>query len=158
MTLTCSIGQQWSKSILAHRLALTLKECEAVQQLFGGATQLTTVTNTIAALTFIEGTPIWLPPLESTDETPLSAPLTLHCLFAASHLLFVKEIEQNPLNQSEHLVLTISFQWSQTLIKSELFESLTADSKQQCQLLETINSQLEKVRLDTRKSSRNMGS
>ena len=158
MTLTRSIGQQWSKSILAHRLALTLKECEAVQQLFGGATQLTTVTNTIAALTFIEGTPIWLPPLESTDETPLSAPLTLHCLFAASHLLFVKEIEQNPLNQSEHLVLTIGFQWSQTLMKSELFESLTADSKQQCQLLQTINSQLEKVRLDKRKSSRNMGS
>ncbi|MEZ9820076.1 hypothetical protein AB4238_05545, partial [Shewanella sp. 10N.286.45.A1] len=75
MTLTRSISQQWSKSILAHRLALTLKECEAVQQLFGGATELTTVTNTIVALTFIEGPPIWLPPLESTDGTPLSAPL-----------------------------------------------------------------------------------
>lgn len=158
MTLTRSIGQQWSKSILAHRLALTLRECEAVQQLFAGATQLTTVTNTIAALIFIEGTPVWLPPLKSTDETPLSAPLTLHCLFAASHLLFVKEIEQNSLNQSEHLVLTIGFQWSQSLVNSELFESLTVESKKQCQLLQTINSQLEKVRLDKRKSSRNMGS
>ena len=158
MTVIRSIGQQWSKSILAHRLGLTLRECEAMQQLFGGATQMTTVTNTIAALVFAEGTPLWLPPLESTDESPLAVPLSLHCLFEASRLLFVKQVENNELNQAEQLALTIGFQWSQSLVNSEVFVSLTQESQQQCQLLDTINRQLEKLHLDKRQSSRNMGS
>ncbi|MGL5390129.1 MAG: hypothetical protein ACRDA8_01840, partial [Shewanella sp.] len=103
MTLRRSIGQQWSKSILAYRLALTLKNSDKVQQLFGGATSLSTVTNTISALVFVEGEPVWLPPMEAEQQTPLPNELALHCLFASSRLLFVKEIEQGELGQSEHL-------------------------------------------------------
>ncbi|MDB2386967.1 hypothetical protein N9W21_06445 [Shewanella sp.] len=157
MTFRRSIDQQWSKSILAHRLALTLSKCEAVQQLFNGATTLSTVTNTIAALAFTEGSPIWLPKLESTDQTPLSETLTLHCLFAASRLLFVKALEQTDLSQSERLVLTTALHWSEALVKSAVFESLTQDSKQQCQLLQTINNQLDNAQLEKRRAHRNMG-
>ncbi|ABV88134.1 hypothetical protein [Shewanella pealeana] len=168
MTLRRSLGQQWSKSILAHRLALTLHSSDKVQQLFGGATSLTTVTNTISALVFAEGDPVWLPPMDSSEQTPLGQEFALHCLFAASRLLFVKEIEQGELNQAEHLVLTIGYQWSQSLIKSEdehplansesTSSELGADALQLCLLLQTINTQLEKVRSDKRQSSRNMGS
>ncbi|MCL1139005.1 hypothetical protein [Shewanella pneumatophori] len=165
MTLRRSLGQQWSKSILAHRLALTLRSSEKVQQLFGGATSLPTVTNTISALVFVEGEPVWLPPMAADEQSPLTNELALHCLFAASRLLFVKEIEQGELNQSEHLVLTIGYQWSQSLVKdaadqpnSDVTEQLNDDAKQLCNLLQTINTQLEKVRTEKRQSSRNMGS
>lgn len=158
MTLIRSIGQQWSKSILAHRLGLTLQHNEVVQSLFGGATSLTTVTNTIAALTFAEGAPLWLPALESGDDTPLTDSVTLNCLFAACRLLFIKELEQGELNQSEHLVVAIGFQWSQSLINNDTDATLTADSKQLCNLLQTIHRQLEQVRTDKRASNRNMGS
>ncbi|MGS0682372.1 hypothetical protein ACVBIL_14555 [Shewanella sp. 125m-7] len=162
MTLRRSLGQQWSKSILAHRLALTLQKSANVVQLFGGATSLSTVTNTISALVFIEGEPVWLPPMESNEQSPLANELALHCLFTASRLLFVKEIEQGELSQSEHLVLTIGYQWSQSLFNSEPASQdpdapLNDDAKQLCQLLQTINSQLEKVRNEKRQSSRNMG-
>ncbi|GIU10090.1 MULTISPECIES: hypothetical protein [unclassified Shewanella] len=171
MTLRRSLGQQWSKSILAHRLALTLRNCEKVQQLFSGATSLPTVTNTISALVFAEGEPVWLPPMDSSEQTPLEQDLALHCLFAASRLLFVKEIEQGELGQSEHLVLTIAYQWSQSLVNNEQSTAsvndmathssvkgqLSADALQLCQLLQTINTQLEKVRSEKRQSSRNMG-
>ncbi|MCG9730866.1 hypothetical protein L1D44_13610 [Shewanella sp. Isolate13] len=161
MTLRRSLGQQWSKSILANRLALTLKKSDKVQQLFGGATSLATVTNTIAALVFAEGEPVWLPPMESSEQTPLEHELALHCLFAASRLLFVKEIEQGELGQAEHLVLTIAYQWSQSLINTPTHTSeqtLSSDAQRLCQLLQTINTQLEKVRSEKRHSSRNMGS
>ncbi|WP_299803185.1 hypothetical protein [uncultured Shewanella sp.] len=162
MTLRRSLGQQWSKSILAHRLALTLRSSDKVQQLFGGATSLATVTNTISALVFAEGEPVWLPPMDSSEQTALEQELALHCLFAASRLLFVKEIEQGELGQSEHLVLTISYQWSQSLINPSAGSQNNAaplddDAKQLCQLLQTINTQLEKVRSEKRQSSRNMG-
>ncbi|ABZ77472.1 conserved hypothetical protein [Shewanella halifaxensis HAW-EB4] len=161
MTLRRSLGQQWSKSILAHRLALTLQRSDKVQQLFGGATSLTTVTNTISALVFAEGEPVWLPPMDSNEQTPLAQELALHCLFAASRLLFVKEIEQGELNQSEHLVLTIGYQWSQSRVNAKADtpeQALSTDALQLCQLLQTVNTQLEKVRSDKRQSSRNMGS
>lgn len=159
MTLRRSIGQQWSKSILAHRLALTLKNSDKVQQLFGGATSLPTVTNTISALVFVEGEPVWLPPMEAEEQTSLPNELALHCLFAASRLLFVKEIEQGELGQSEHLVLAIAYQWSQSLIKNHVEQiTLSENAQQLCQLLQTINTQLEKVRSEKRQSSRNMGS
>lgn len=160
MTLRRSLGQQWSKSILASRLALTLQKSDKVVQLFGGATSLSTVTNTISALVFAEGTPVWLPPMESREQTPLPQELALHCLFAASRLLFVKEIEQGEINQSEHLVLTIGYQWSQSLVNAQTDTPeppLSDDALQFCQLLQTINTQLEKVRSDKRQSSRNMG-
>lgn len=158
MTLIRSIGQQWSKSILAHRLALTLCSNELVQQLFGGATSLTTVTNTIAALTFVEGEPLWLPPLESGDVSPLADSVTLNCLFAASRLLFIKELEQGDLGQSEHLVLAIGFKWSQGFAQNDTGVTISAANTQLCNLLQTIHHQLELVRLDKRKSNRNMGS
>ena len=163
MTLRRSLGQQWSKSILASRLALTLQKSEKVVQLFGGATSLSTVTNTISALVFAEGEPVWLPPMTSDEQTPLANELALHCLFAASRLLFIKEIEQSELNQSEHLVLTIGYQWIQSLItpcadNQDTAALLDDNAKQLCQLLQTINTQLEQVRNDKRQSSRNMGS
>ncbi|QQX78976.1 hypothetical protein JK628_15585 [Shewanella sp. KX20019] len=157
MTLIRSIGQQWSKSILAHRLALTLRQSEAVQQLFAGATSLTTVTNTIAALTFAEGEPLWLPPLESGDDSHLADSVTLNCLFSASRLLFIKELEQGELAQSEHLVLAISFNWSQQLANNDIGATISEDIKQLCNLLQTIHFQLEQVRIDKRRSNRNMG-
>ncbi|WOT04193.1 hypothetical protein [Shewanella youngdeokensis] len=174
MTLRRSLDQQWSKSILAHRLALTLRDNDAVKQLFGGATTLTTVTNTIAALTFTEGEPIWLPELDHHDVTPLSDLITLNCIFAASRLLFVKELEQGELGQAEHLVLAIGYKWSQTLLASNnaaavqnmaepshpsaADTALCAEALQQCTLLQTIHHQLEQVRREKRKSTRNMGS
>ena len=158
MTFRRSLNQQWSKSILTHRLALSLQDSDKVQQLFGGATSLSTVMNTISALVFAEGEPTWLPPMQSCEQTPLEHSLVLYCLFTASRLLFIKEIEQRKLNQSEHLVLTIAYQWSQSItVTDSTGDTLCDNANQLCQLLQTINDQLEIIRTEKRQSSRNMG-
>jgi hypothetical protein len=177
MTLIRAIGQQWTKSTLAHRLSLCLLHSRNVQQLFGGATSLNTVTHTISALVFTQGQPLWLPPIEDATEQALSPELTLHCLFEASRLLFVKELEQGQLTQAEHLILTIANQWSVDLQKKPakqanvlskpLHEPLEHDllgtnelsdnGKQLCHLLQTIHTQLEQARSQQRQGSRNMG-
>lgn len=177
MTLLRSIGQQWTKSTLAHRLSLSLLQSINVQQLFGGATSLKTVTHTLAALVFTQGQPVWLPPMEDATEHPLPPELALHCLFEASRLLFVKELEQGQLNQAEHLILAIANQWSVELQKSPAEQAhkpseprdepvehhllgaseLSDNGKQLCHLLQTIHTQLEQARSQQRQVSRNMG-
>ena len=175
MTLIRSLGQQWTKATLAHRLNLSLLQSTNVQQLFAGATSLSTVTHSVAALVFTQGQPIWLPPMDNTSEQVLSSELTLHCLFEASRLLFVKELEQGQLTQSEHLILAIANQWSTELQEKDsdyTNSHLPADkvqnehrdgamisdhSRQLCNLLKTINTQLEAARSQQRQANRNMG-
>ncbi|MGL4448625.1 hypothetical protein [Shewanella sp.] len=159
MTLRHSLSQQWSKSILAHRLALGLQASDTVQPLFAGATSLSSMTITIAALVFSEGYPLWLPEMHSDENTPLTNELILHSLFNASRLLFIKEIEQGALNQAEHLVLTTAYQWTQSLQASSVQNiKLNTETEQLCQLIQTIYQQLEQMRHQKRQSTRNMGS
>lgn len=175
MTLIRSLNQQWTKATLAHRLNLSLLQSTNVQQLFAGATSLSTVTHSVAALVFTQGQPIWLPPMDNAAEQVLSPELTLHCLFEASRLLFVKELEQGQLAQSEHLILAIANQWSTELQERDSKSAsghlspdtvqheqrdgykLSDNSRQLCNLLKTINTQLEAARSQQRQANRNMG-
>ncbi|MGL6122616.1 MAG: hypothetical protein ACRC1W_06250, partial [Shewanella sp.] len=64
MTIRHFLGNQWSKSILAHRLTLSLQCSDTVQQLLSGATSLPNVAHTIAALILDESPPKWLPQMQ----------------------------------------------------------------------------------------------
>ncbi len=147
MAFVRSFIQQWSKAQLAHSLMLSLRGSEQVRQLFGGATQLSTVTNLIAALVYSGGEPEWLGEYES--EMALDDETVLHCLFLSSQAIFIKFTQDDELSQAERLILTLAKTWS-------LNREFEGASKRIAQLMTKICGQVDVIILNRRLAMMNM--
>ncbi|MCL1164346.1 hypothetical protein L2728_21190 [Shewanella chilikensis] len=109
MTFLSSLNQQWEKSYLGYALKIKFMNYSQINQFFTGATKLTTVTCTMAALVYNEGTPEWLP--KKINHENLSDEQVLNCLLICCQLLFIKAVEGNELSQCERLIFTLSNIW-----------------------------------------------
>lgn len=101
MSVIKAFGQQHSKSEFAYMLQGYLSQDIEVCELFSGATNMTSVVNLIAALSYREGD-------ERFTATSLDNERVFSVLFDSFHLLFIKEIQHGSLNQAEHLILRLT--------------------------------------------------
>ncbi|QYJ86921.1 hypothetical protein K0I73_04065 [Shewanella mesophila] len=149
MTFVRSIIHQWNKAQLGHSLQLSLQSCEQVKQLFGGATELSTVANVIVALVYSEGEPQWLTKVQHNLETPLNERLVLNCLFTSSHLLFMKVTQNLELSQAERLVFTLVKTWV-------LNHDMTQESNEICNVIIKVCCQVDALASKKRSQLKNM--
>ncbi|WP_299791051.1 hypothetical protein [uncultured Shewanella sp.] len=99
MNFIRSVGEQWKKSVFAEKIALVLET--EVGHLFCGVTNITTVANLIAAMSYYGLDDEFME--ESLDDAHM-----LIILFDCFRLLIVKQIEHDKLNQAEHLIIQIA--------------------------------------------------
>lgn len=154
MTFVTAVSHQWLKAQLAYRLQLSLASCENIQDLCNGGTSLTTVTNIMSAVIFIEGQPQWLVLDKAMSEQKLLDNIVLHCFFECCRVLFVKQLSEQPLGQAEQLIFTLAEQWRKQYINAANTNPLT---KSMCLMLERVSNQLLAHHLTQRQHSRNMG-
>ncbi len=147
MTFVRSVIHQWSKAQLGHSLMLSLRGHDQVRQLFGGATQINTVTNLIAALVYSEGEPEWLG--EHELETILDDDLVLHCLFLSSRAIFIQFTQDDNLSQAERLILTLGKVWAST-------REFEGASQGIAQLMKKVCGQVDALILHRRLTTKNM--
>jgi len=157
MSVIKAFGQQHTKAEFAYLLQGFLSLDNKVCELFGGATDMTTVVNLIAALSYREND-------ERFTVTPLDTERVFSVLFDGFHLLFIKEVQHGSLNQAEHLILRLT-QYYAAKLEPE-FVSQQADGSQSDQHLELRNklkhvliasSQLDSLYLQRRGQKSNMG-
>lgn len=157
MSVIKAFGLQHTKAEFAYLLQGFLSLDNKVCELFGGATDMTTVVNLIAALSYREND-------ERFTVTPLDTERVFSVLFDGFHLLFIKEVLHGSLNQAEHLILRLT-QYYAAKLEPE-FVSEQADGSQSEQHLELRNklkqvlkasSQLDDLYLQRRGKQNNMG-
>jgi len=157
MSVIKAVGQQHTKSEFAYLLQGYLNQSAEVCELFTGATNMTTVVNLIAALSYREND-------ERFFVTSLDTELVFSVLFDGFHLLFIKEVQHGSLNQAEHLILRLT-QYYAVKLEADFVSELT-DGSQSEQHLELRNkikqvliasSQLDDLYLQRRGMQSNMG-
>lgn len=154
MTFVRSVGHQWLKAQLAHRLQLSLAPCEHLQSLCCGSTRLESVTHFMSTLIFIEGKPEWLELDMTMNEQILPDSVVLHCFFECCRALFIRELSQQSVGQVEQLVFTLAEEWRKQYINSKDKDSV---SESICSMIERLSNQLMMLRLERRQFTRNMG-
>lgn len=108
MSVIKAFGQQHTKAEFAYLLQGFLSLDNKVCELFGGATDMTTVVNLIAALSYRESD-------ERFAVTSLDTERVFSVLFDGFHLLFIKEVQHGSLNQAEHLILRLTHYYAAKL-------------------------------------------
>ncbi|ABV34845.1 conserved hypothetical protein [Shewanella sediminis HAW-EB3] len=157
MSVIKAFGQQHTKAEFAYLLQGYLSQSAEVCELFTGATNMTTVVNLIAALSYRESD-------ERFAVTSLDTELVFSVLFDGFHLLFIKEVQHGSLNQAEHLILRLT-QYYAAKLEADFVPELTDGSRTE-QHLELRNklkqvliasSQLDDLYLQRRGMQSNMG-
>lgn len=149
MAFIRALVQQWHKADLGYSLLLKFRCSEKIMQLFNGATDIETVTNLIAALTFSHGDPYWLTNENHDFEKPLNDDLVFKCLLISCQLLFIKATQKVALNQAERLILTLSNLWVSQVMDASNSDDLSI-------LIKKIYSQVYLIELESRLIIKNM--
>ncbi|WP_299797976.1 hypothetical protein [uncultured Shewanella sp.] len=152
-----AFGQQHAKAECAYLLQGYLSQDIEVCELFTGATNMTTVVNLVAALSYREGD-------ERFTLTSLDDALLFDLLFDSFHLLFIKEVQHGTLNQAEHLILRLAQHYAAKLESGSVTEEKKqVQSEGDIELGNKIkqvliaSSQLDHLYLQRREQQSNMG-
>ncbi len=157
MSVIKALGQQHTKAEFAYLLQGYLSQDAEVCALFSGATNMTSVVNLIAALSYRESD-------ERFTVTSLDTELVLSVLFDGFHLLFIKEVQHGSLNQAEHLILRLTQHYAAQLEPDLVSEQVNEpQSEEHLELRNKLkqvliaSSQLDRLYLQRRGQQSNMG-
>ncbi|RTR38130.1 hypothetical protein EKG38_14270 [Shewanella canadensis] len=157
MSVIKALGQQHTKAEFAYLLQGYLSQDAEVCALFCGATNMTSVVNLIAALSYRESD-------ERFTVTSLDTELVLSVLFDGFHLLFIKEVQHGSLNQAEHLILRLTQHYAAQLEADFVSEQVNEpQSEEHLELRNKLkqvliaSSQLDRLYLQRRGQQSNMG-
>lgn len=157
MSVIKALGQQHTKAEFAYLLQGYLSQDIEVCALFSGATNMTSVVNLIAALSYREGD-------ERFTVTSLDTELVFAVLFDGFHLLFVKEVQHGDLNQAEHLILRLTQYYAAQLESQFVSEQVNepqsegrSELRNKLKQVLKASSQLDNLSLQRRGQQSNMG-
>ncbi|EKT4486356.1 MULTISPECIES: hypothetical protein [Shewanella] len=146
MSVIHALGAQWQKAEFAERLVKILVTRPAVCELSGGATSLTTLCNSVAAISYRPDDPRF-------SQTQIDDGLLLSVFFDCFRLLFIKEVQQQSITQAEQQILHLA----PKLAAEMSVEALSESQQLLRQQLLSISRQLESLYTQRRQLSRNMG-